>query len=419
MKLSTKTLAVIFLLAPSTVGAQETPLRSGNATFDGMVATVLANFYAPAELDRFRDAVALTVASLPSLAEGDKALTDDAIDFALASLETSHTARYTPDDLDYYELMDVFRYAVRDGVRRLYGREGVVYEGVGMATARNDGATFVTDVYDGAAADRAGLLVGDEIVSVDGQPYSEIGSFQGKAGQKAALLVRRERDGNLVSRDVDVAPLHPSRTLLGAIRDSAEVVDAGGFRIGYLRLWAYTEGNARNVIEQALAGPLAEADGLVLDLRSRWGGAPADAADSFVGGAPDMTMTGRDGGVEVITARWRKPVVAIIDEGTRSGMEILAYALKANGVKLVGANTARAVVAGRGYMLPDDSLLVLAVADVHVDGTRLEGVGVAPDIAVPFDIRYAAGADPQRDAAVAEMVRSLTSATRSEPGMTP
>ena len=58
-------------------------------------------------------------------------------------------------------------------------------------------------------------------------------------------------------------------------------------------------------------------------------------------------------------------------------------------------------------MLPDDSLLIVAVADVYVDGVRLEDVGVAPDVTVPFDVRYAAGRDPQREAALDEMVRSL------------
>ena len=66
------------------------------------------------------------------------------------------------------------------------------------------------------------------------------------------------------------------------------------------------------------------------------------------------------------------------------------------------------MLGGRGYLLPDDSLMILAVADVTVDGGRLEGVGVEPDIAVPFDFRYAGGADPQRDAAFQEMARSLS-----------
>ena len=97
-------------------------------------------------------------------------------------------------------------------------------------------------------------------------------------------------------------------------------------------------------------------------------------------------------------------MVAIIDEGTRSGLEVFAYALKLNGVPLVGAKTAGALLGGRGYMLPDSSLLEIAVSDVEVNGERLEGKGVEPHIPVPFDIRYAAGRDPQRDAAIEQAV---------------
>ena len=58
-------------------------------------------------------------------------------------------------------------------------------------------------------------------------------------------------------------------------------------------------------------------------------------------------------------------------------------------------------------MLKDNSILEIAVLDVHVDGKRIEGNGVMPDIEVPFDVRYADGADPQFDRAVEEMGRLL------------
>ena len=109
-----------------------------------------------------------------------------------------------------------------------------------------------------------------------------------------------------------------------------------------------------------------------------------------------------------VNGRWPNPVVAIIDQGTRSGMEIFANALQVNGIPLVGAETAGAVVAGRGFLLPDNSLLVLAVVDVFVDGRRLEGNPVEPDIRVPFDFRYADGADPQLEAALDELTSRLS-----------
>ena len=64
------------------------------------------------------------------------------------------------------------------------------------------------------------------------------------------------------------------------------------------------------------------------------------------------------------------------------------------------------MLAATAFLIGDDGLLLLAVEDVLVDGKRLEGVGVEPTIAVPFDRRYAAGADPQLDRAVEALARS-------------
>jgi carboxyl-terminal processing protease len=323
---------------------------------------------------------------------------------------TSHTARYTPDAVAYFELLDVFRFNYRRDLRRLFPRDGeITYDGVGMATIPIDGNIFVSDIYDGGPASRASLKVGDEILAADGGEFAEVDSFRGKAGSDVVLTLRRSADGPDLDIKVRVERLQPSEALLEAISSSVRVVDRDSRRIGYIRIWAYTRHEVGGILNSALGGGrLADVDGLILDLRSRWGGAPADAAELLVGGTPEMRMIDRDGDVRHVNTRWRKPVVAIIDEGTRSGMEIFANALKENGIPLVGTATAGDVVAGRGYLLPDDSLLVLAVADVLVDDKRLEGNPVQPDIEVPFDIRYADGADPQLDAALDAMMMRLT-----------
>ena len=160
-------------------------------------------------------------------------------------------------------------------------------------------------------------------------------------------------------------------------------------------------------MESVASEPLGSTDGLILDMRGRWGGAPADATDIFVGKAPFVELVDRQGEAEIANSRWRKPVVGIIDAGSRSGMEILAHGLKRAGVPLVGVKTAGAVLAGRAFGLSDNSLLLLAVTDVRVDGERLEGVGLTPDIEVPYDIRYSAGDDPQLERAIIEMSRLL------------
>lgn len=69
----------------------------------------------------------------------------------------------------------------------------------------------------------------------------------------------------------------------------------------------------------------------------------------------------------------------------------------------------------RAYVLPDDSLLEVAVSDAVIgDKLRLEGVGIAPDVQMAFPLAYAAGKDPQREAAIAEMVRVLQAAPAPE-----
>ena len=68
---------------------------------------------------------------------------DAAIDAVLASLQASHTARLEPDTIDYFEIADVFRYAIRDDMRRLFPPDGdVTYPGIGMIV-RPDGDSLV------------------------------------------------------------------------------------------------------------------------------------------------------------------------------------------------------------------------------------------------------------------------------------
>jgi C-terminal processing protease CtpA/Prc len=385
--------------------------ESGNQIFDRAVDIVRQHFYAPNELGAFNDAVTAVINNHPELASASpqSPVTRAAVDTVLASLGASHTGRYVKGQLDYYELADVFRFALRRDIRRLFPPEGdVKYEGIGIATQRIDGKVFVSDVYDGGPAARAAVMPGDEIVAVDGIPFADVDSFRGKTGRTVQLSVRRTVAADPITIGVSIQSLQPGDTLLEAIRQSARVIDTEGHKIGVIRLWAYTRGDeVTRVLYDALGGELKDVDGLVLDLRSRWGGAPADAAETFVGGTADMRVVERSGRELLANVRWRKPMVAIIDEGTRSGMEILAYSLKKNGISLIGQQTAGDVLAATAFLLPDDSLLELAVNNVFVDDKRLEGNPVQPDIPVAFDVRYAAGRDPQLNAAVATLGRRL------------
>jgi C-terminal processing protease CtpA/Prc len=403
-RLAARTAAFLLFASLSVAPALAEVPRSGNAVFDAAVGLIDKNFYSPAALPAFHDATTAIVKG----ADGKPLDTAASVDKLVAALGVSHTGRYTADQVDYYELSSIFRYPLRDLVRRLYPPRGqVTYEGIGIASKVIDGRRFVTDVYDGAPAALAGVKAGDEILSADGKPFAEIGSFSGKSGKAVALEVRHAVDAQPVTLTVGVEKLEPMQTYMDAIRDSVRIIDQGNRKIGYLHIWMYASDEVGNILNEVLATKLKDVDGLVVDMRSRWGGGPGDAAETFVGGSADMTIVENDGKPQHVNTRFHKPVVAIIDAGTRSSMEIMAYALKKQGIPLVGAPTAGDVLAARAFALPDDSILEIAVADVLVDGKHLEANPVTPTIPVPFDVRYANGADPQLDAAVAELGKRL------------
>lgn len=206
---------------------------------------------------------------------------DDAITSVLSSLSVSHTGRYKPDMIDYFELSDIFRFAIRDDIRRLFPPDGEVrYPGIGMVTTVENGHRFVVDVYDGSPAKKAGLLVGDEILAVDGDPYREIGSFDGKVGSSVDIRLQRERGAAPMSIRVPVEQLRPLPMFERAIDESVTLSERAGHRIGYVRMWTLSTRHGLDIVADALAnGALKDAEGLVVDLRGRWGGGPADAAE--------------------------------------------------------------------------------------------------------------------------------------------
>jgi carboxyl-terminal processing protease len=324
----------------------------------------------------------------------------------LDTLGASHTRLYTPGEPAYYQLMDIFAHGLRRDLPRLFPDGKVVYPGIGIFTRELDGRTFVSGRLDGLPAAKAGLLVGDEILSADGRPFGPVESFRGKVGKPVELKIRRVLNGPIMAVTVKPELIQPNDAFLKAQRDSARVIEADGKRIGYIRIWSYAGRQYQEALEEELAsGKLKDADAVIWDLRDGWGGAQPDYLDIFNPRAPVMTLKDRNGERDVVNFRWRKPVTLLVNAGTRSGKEVLTFGFKKYGFgEVIGERTAGALLAARAFLLSDDSLMIVAVDDVMVDGERLEGRGVDPTIRVPFDLPYAAGRDPQLDRAV----RALT-----------
>jgi C-terminal processing protease CtpA/Prc len=83
---------------------------------------------------------------------------------------------------------------------------------------------------------------------------------------------------------------------------------------------------------------------LIWDLRDGWGGAVPEYLDLFNVRAPTMQVFGRDRTGEFENVKWRKPGAMLVNDGTRSGKEVLAYGFKKYRLgEVIGTRTEGAV----------------------------------------------------------------------------
>ncbi len=181
---------------------------------------------------------------------------DASIAALLAELSTSHTGRFVPTQVEYYELLAIFEDTLRNTVARRHmdrsrskglqyigevRRRNVFelpyskYTGIGIRTKEVDGRLFVRVVYPGGAAERADVRVGDEIVSADGMPFHPIRSFSGRSGETVTLGITRDRTpSGQIEIPVTPVDIHSKKMLRSAIHASVDVVRRDGKRLGYI-----------------------------------------------------------------------------------------------------------------------------------------------------------------------------------------
>jgi carboxyl-terminal processing protease len=371
---------------------------NGVSTFESVWQTVRDHFY---DLHHNRlDWPAVRERYLPDV---ERATSQDSvartINAMLSELHASHTRFYTRDEPEYYQLADIFVGALRRrGLERAFPDGRISYPGIGISSGSEANARHpITAVIDGTPALEAALRPGDEILAADGTPFEPIGSFRGKVGKTVVLEVRR--GGSDLQVSVVPVELEPNKMFLRGLESSARIIESNGRRIGYVHVWCYAGSVYQRTLEYLLSqGTLKDADALIWDLRDGWGGAQPEYLDLFNARAPTMQVTDRSGKSEFVNVKWRKPVAMLINGGTRSGKEVLAYGFKKYRLgELIGTRTEGAVLAATAFLM-GSGLLLLTVEDVQVDGERLEGVGVTPTI----EVQAGTGSDdPQLSRAVA------------------
>ncbi len=278
---------------------------------------------------------------------------------------------------------------------------------VGLNLERVEDEWVVGELRPGSAAEEAGVEVGWIAIARNDEALTEEGiTFISEPGQTYKWTFVDEAN-NL--REVMLTARTLSDRMPPVERHSSE-----GWI--YLRFDEF-EPDYREWLQDRLAVHR-EAPGVVLDLRYNSGGAVSSLERVINQFFPERKAYGafvsRKGRRNEEKSAWRGGVdyegdlVVLIGAGSASSAEILAHVMKYYGrATLIGRPTAGVVVASQYHRLRDGGELQLGTYDFQtLDGHRLEGNGVEPDILVERSLaEIRAGRDPDLEAAV-ELLRA-------------
>ncbi|MCY3558743.1 MAG: S41 family peptidase [Chloroflexi bacterium] len=297
-----------------------------------------------------------------------------------------------------------------DAERYRLGSEdiGGSFEGIGATVNMVDGAIIIVRPFNGSPAQESGLRPGDIILEVNGESTEgwsleqAVAVIRGPRGTDVELLVRHadgEEELIVVTRDRIVVPSVESLPITD--RSGQPVAD-----IGYILISQFTERTRDELIDLLDAASNAGLDQLIIDLRGNPGGllrATVQTTGEFMDEGIVLRQIDRLGEEEIFRdsaggAGLDLQLVLLINEGSASGAEVMAAALRDQGrAVLIGTKTTGKGTVNIPRQLSDGSVLYVSIARyLTPDSEPVEGVGIAPDIEIALpDTGFEAGQDIQ------------------------
>ena len=282
----------------------------------------------------------------------------------------------------------------------------VAYPSFGFQAIGSGANIYAAMILEGGPAARAGLLLGDRLVTIDGTPVEEskrldwrtddayigderdpsVRQLIAAAGDRVALRVER-RQGEFVNLTIAAEEY----TAFDAAENSVRLIRSGGASVGYLHFWYVHVGGVPDLIKRSVEGRLKDVDALVIDLRGRGGSA--------------TEVTRITTFIEEYIKKTKKPVIALVDRQSRSAKDVLTYEFKQRGVRIVGEASAGAVIPATFADVGYGSVLMFPTFRLPKYTDILELKPTLPDVLIERAGIFAAGQDPILDGGVAEALR--------------
>ena len=271
------------------------------------------------------------------------------------------------------------------------------FGGVGITLQKQGAKLVVVSVQPGSPADKAGIIIGDEIVAVDGK------NVVGYSTQELAMLLRGE-----VGSEVTVTFVRESKeetvTLKRAIINTYSVRGFMQNNVAVIEISGFTERTPEEfrTVLKALRQRLP--DGLIMDVRGNPGGSLTsvlEVLEELVPPGPVLRLRAKQKETVLLSENEPAPfpfLAVLIDEYSASAAEILAGAVQDSGAGVIigrqsyGKGTVQSV-----FLLSDGGGLRLTTNHFYTPlGKPINGVGIKPDFEVlspytqlPFAVKLA------------------------------
>jgi carboxyl-terminal processing protease len=272
------------------------------------------------------------------------------------------------------------------------------FNGLGIEVSMKNGLpTVVTSMEDTPAA-RAGILSGDQILRINGistermDLQDAINVLRGPAGAKVSMTLLRPS-----TKEIKEFTLQRAEIKIQSVKGEKLLPPelTGPFKIGYIRLIQFNEPTAEELSKAIDDLQKQGMQALILDLRNNPGGllnSAVDVCGQFL--PPNTKIVSTQGRVpsqqhDYSTSAASKPrpnfpMVLLINEGSASGAEIVAGALKdLHRAVLVGETTFGKGSVQNVLQLPDGSAVRFTTAKYYTPSRQvIQGNGVTPNIRV-------------------------------------
>jgi carboxyl-terminal processing protease len=264
------------------------------------------------------------------------------------------------------------------------------FSGIGLTVSQVKQGLRVDSVFPHSPAQRAGIVPGDLIVSVDGESIAGQSSqastekIKGPEGSDVTIGVKKGAGGK--ARELEVTREQISLPVV-----SREVKEVGGRTLGYVQLISFSEGAHAALREAVEKVEEKGAEGIVLDLRGNGGGLLEEAVLTAGVFLPEdevvVTTDSRTQGHTVYKTVGDNlpsvPIVVLIDRNTASAAEILTAALADDaGAKVIGTRSYGKGVFQQEIGLSNGGALKLTIGEYFTpDGVNLaKSHGIHPDV---------------------------------------